>query len=86
MTEQASKTRLAEQLLFELAAALRSVPFDARGSHAHLRALELKREVRTWEAHAPDPARVDAVLDEIRRLAAAVRADRESAPPPSAAA
>ncbi len=69
---------LAEQLLYQLASQLRSMPFD-RG--VHLRALQLKREVRAWETAAPTAERVDAVLDEIRSMLV-----RESVPPPSAAA
>ncbi|HEY8077325.1 MAG TPA: hypothetical protein VIF62_24535 [Labilithrix sp.] len=71
-------TTFAEELLYRLALQLRSMPFD-RGMH--LRALQLKREVRAWETTPPDASRVDAVLDEIRSMLV-----RKSVPPPSEAA
>jgi hypothetical protein len=68
-----ARARVAERRLFELARELRSVPVDGRATRTHLRALELKREVKSWESAVPDEARVDAVLEEVRRLSAEAR-------------
>lgn len=70
MTDTSTKIRAAEaeQLLFELARELRFVPIEPRTTKAHLRALELKREVRAWCERPPDDDTIAAVLDEIRRL------------------
>jgi hypothetical protein len=68
-----ARARIAEQRLFELASELRFVPIDGRATRTHLRALELKREVRSWESRAPDEARMNAVLDELRALSLEAR-------------
>lgn len=70
MTDTSTKIRVteAEQLLFELARELRFVPIEPRTMKAHLRALELKREVRGWSERAPREEAMKAVLEEIRRL------------------
>jgi hypothetical protein len=71
-----SGAEIAEELLFTLAAELRFVPIEERTMRLHLRALELKREVRAWQAAAherePTKEEIGAVMDEIRRLAGEV--------------
>jgi hypothetical protein len=62
------RQRLADELLHELAAELRSIPVDPRTLSAHLRALELKRDLRAWEERPPDAEAVEATLGEIEHL------------------
>jgi len=82
MSETLANARAAEQLLFELARDLRYVPIEPRTMRAHLRALELKREVRTWAESSPDEATVKGVLAEIRRLSAEAHRLRAATSPP----
>ena len=74
----------AERLLFELAAELRFVPVEERTRRLHLRALELKREVRSWRTQPPELAACDALCDEVQSLAdeaRRVQAERHSSLP-----
>jgi hypothetical protein len=78
MSEVRAKARAAEGLLFDLAAELRFVPIQGEATRTHLRALELKRELRSWEEKPPDDgARIDAVLEELRRLSVEARRYRQ---------
>ena len=67
----------AERLVAELASELRFVPIDGRGLKAHLRALELKREIKSWCEHTP-PETIAAVIGETRRLLEETQALRRS--------
>lgn len=86
---EAAAARVAEELLFDLAALLRFVPLTEQNRLLHLRALELKRRVRGWSAREPaaDEARavvaeIDRLVDEARRArAAAARAGGTRATP-----
>ncbi len=66
-----------QRALFELAADLRSVPVNERTKRLHLRALELKRMLSTWEEHPPDDHEADAVLEEVQELAVEARRYRD---------
>lgn len=73
----AATIHAAERLVAELAAELRFVPIDGAGLRAHLRALELKREIRSWCEHTP-PEKIAAVTNETRELLEEVRTIRRS--------
>lgn len=80
MPDTPTKIRAVEQLLYELARDLRFVPIEPRTMRAHLRALELKREVRAWASAPPDEGAMTAVIDEARRLSDEARRLRAEVP------
>lgn len=63
----AATIRTAERLVADLASELRFVPIDGRGLQVHLRALELKREIRSWCEHTPRE-KMAALIRETRGL------------------
>ncbi len=67
----------AEVLLHELAATLRTLPFDERTRPLHLRALSLKRAVAGWAERDPDGEEQRAVCEELRAAEQQARAWRE---------
>lgn len=70
MSSTLAKIRAAEQVLFDLACELRFVPVAPGTAHVHVGALELKRKVHAWQTAPPDEAAIDAILAELRKLAA----------------
>jgi hypothetical protein len=74
------RIRIAEQLLFDLAAELRFVPVEERSRSLHLRALELKRTVREWTERARMASldEIEAVIGEIHELTSQARKLREA--------
>lgn len=80
MPDTPTKIRAAEQLLYELARDLRFVPIEPRTMRVHLRALELKREVRAWGSAPPDEGAMTAVIDEARQLSDEARRLRAEVP------
>lgn len=85
MSASEGKVRWIERLLFELAAELRFVPVEGSARTLHVRALELKREVRAWHEAPPESAKVDTVLSEIEELTERARRERRPRRPERAA-
>jgi len=72
MNDLEAKIICAEQLLFRIAAALRRVPFEEGTKALHLRALQLKTELRELRNRPEDAAACDAVLEKLNALHAQV--------------
>jgi hypothetical protein len=68
MNELDAKIICAEQMLFDIAAALRRVPFEVGTKALHLRALKLKATIRELRDGTKSAAECQQILDELEGL------------------